>query len=369
VRAAFGVVAGEQVLAGLPGQHLRDLPGEVAGIPQPGGQALADERRGEVRGIAEQEDAAGLEAGRQPGAEGVAGGADDLQAGQVAAPGPRPQQPAEGVRGGQGGFVLAVAQLEFPAVAVAGDLHEGGGPGGVADLLRAIPGIEGGRGAYVDDQPSFGKPEVIHGDAGQLPYGAAGAVAAQHHGSGERHRLAGGEAGVHPNWGRGERAEGAVHPEHLGSAPEVDKRVPGDPGEHQLFQVRLVEHVRLREAVHPGLLVAAELGHDAVPGVEQAQPAAGPGPGQELLADADPVQGPGDLVVQVHGAGEGMGFGVAFQEGDGYPEAGEQQGCGAANRAGADDDDRFPGGVVLVVHGALPFSVGRSWSATARSGR
>ena len=61
-----------------------------------------------------------------------------------------------------------------------------------------------------------------------------------------------------------------------------------------------------------GLVLPVELGHHAVPGVEQAQPAAGPGPGQEPLADADPVQGPGDLVVQVHRAGQRVGLRVAL---------------------------------------------------------
>jgi hypothetical protein len=80
VRAALGVVGREQVLAGLAGEHVRDLPGEVVGVAQPGRQALADERRGEVGGVAEQERPPGLEAAREPGAEGVAGAADDLQA-------------------------------------------------------------------------------------------------------------------------------------------------------------------------------------------------------------------------------------------------------------------------------------------------
>ena len=103
--------------------------------------------------------------------------------------------------------------------------------------------------------------------------------------------------------------------------------MPLDPGEQQFFEVGLVEHVRLREAVLAGLVAAAELGHDAVAGVEQAQPAAGPGPGQESFADADPVQGPGDLVVQVYRAGQGVGLGVAFQQGDGDPGIGEQEGA------------------------------------------
>jgi hypothetical protein len=116
------------------------------------------------------------------------------------------------------------------------------------------------------------------------------------------------DAGVHPDWprgllgvcGEGAGARGAVRAVqrgHLGAAAERDQRMPLDPAGYQLFQVGLVEHVRLREAVLAGLVVAAELGHHAVAGVEQPQPAAGPGPGQEALGHADPVQGPGDLVV------------------------------------------------------------------------
>ena len=99
-----------------------------------------------------------------------------------------------------------------------------------------------------------------------------------------------------------------------------------------------------------------ELGHHAVAGVQQAQPAAGPGPGQESLAHPDPVQGPGDLVVQVDRAGQGVGLGVALQQGDGDPEIGEQEGNGTAGRSCAHGDDGFLGGGVLVVHGRVPFS-------------
>ena len=113
----------------------------------------------------------------------------------------------------------------------------------------------------------------------------------------------------------GDRAGGAVQPGYLGAAAEVDQRVRLDPGEHQLFQVGLVEHVRLRETVLAGLVAAAELGHHAVPGVEQAQSAAGPGPGQETLGHADPVQDPGHLVVQVHRAGQRDGAGGSVPAG------------------------------------------------------
>ncbi len=148
-----------------------------------------------------------------------------------------------------------------------------------------------------------------------------------------------GDAGVYPDRVRGERVQGTVQPGHFGAAPEADQRVLVDPGEQQLFQVGLVEHVGLGEAVLAGQLITAELGHHEVPGVQQAQSAAGPGPGQEALAHADPVQDPGDLVVQVDRPGQRVGLPVAFQQGDGNPGVGEQEGRGTPGRAGADDDD------------------------------
>ena len=151
---------------------------------------------------------------------------------------------------------------------------------------------------------------------------------------------------------------GTVQPDNLGPAAKVDQRVPGDPVKQERFQVGLVEHVRLREAVHPWVLVAAELGHDAVPGVEQAQAAGGPRPGQERLADTDPMQDPGDLVIQVHRPGQRMRLCVAFEQGDGDPETGQEQGRGAADRAGAGNDDGRVGiRVHLVSHGVFPMTV------------
>ena len=78
-----------------------------------------------------------------------------------------------------------------------------------------------------------------------------------------------GEARVHLDRGRGERAEGAVQPADL--QPRGGSRSAGagpTRASMQLFQVGLVEHVRLREPVDADLVLAAELGHDAVSGVE-----------------------------------------------------------------------------------------------------
>ena len=104
VRAAFAVVGVEQAFPGPAGEHVRKLPGQVVGVAQPARQALADERRGEVGGVTEQEDPPATEAGCHLGAEGVGRAAKDLQAVQVAAPGPGLQQLPEGGRGDQAGL-------------------------------------------------------------------------------------------------------------------------------------------------------------------------------------------------------------------------------------------------------------------------
>ena len=67
VRAAFAVVGVEQVFPGPAGEHVGELPGQVVGVAQPARQALADERRGEVGGVAEQEDPPGCGSGMPSG--------------------------------------------------------------------------------------------------------------------------------------------------------------------------------------------------------------------------------------------------------------------------------------------------------------
>ena len=256
------------------------------------------------------------------------------------------------------GFVLALAQLELPAVTISGDLHERRCPGGVADLFHAVPGVQGVIGPDVHHEPALGEPQVLHGHGHQFADRAGGSVAAQHEGPGERlRRLVTGEARAHLDLSR---AREVLQPADVGPAAEVDQRVLLHPGQHELFQVGLVEHVRLREPVDAGLMLAAELGHHLVPGVEQPQPAAGPGPAQEAVADADLAEDPGHLVVQVDRAGQGVGPGVTFQQCDGFPDVGEQEGRGAADRARTDHDDTalpgagHPGVAVLVLHGGLP---------------
>lgn len=128
--------------------------------------------------------------------------------------------------------------------------------------------------------------------------------------------------------------------------------MPPDPGEQERVQVGLVEHVGLREAVHPGPQVAAELGHHPVAGIEQTQPTARPRPSQEALADADLMQGPGHLVVQVPCSRQRVRPQVALQQGGGEPGVRQQQGGSGADRTRAHHDDRLDGPTgLLVLHG------------------
>ena len=84
----------------------------------------------------------------------------------------------------------------------------------------------------------------------------------------------------------------------------------------------------------------AELGHDLMPGVQQTQAAAGPGPDQELRADPGPGQRPDHLVVQVHRPRQRVRLGMPFEHDHADPGVGQEQRCGGADRAGAYDDDR-----------------------------
>jgi hypothetical protein len=155
-------------------------------------------------------------------------------------------------------------------------VHEGGGPGRVADLFDTVPGVQGAGCAGVDDQPVLGEPQVLHGHAEQVPDGAVGAVAAEQQATGEG--LGGAvrdEAGVYPDRPLRERVVDAVDRADLAAAALVDQRVPVDPVAQQRLQIGLVEHVGCGEAVVAGVELAAELGHDPVPRVEQAQSAAG----------------------------------------------------------------------------------------------
>jgi hypothetical protein len=99
-----------------------------------------------------------------------------------------------------------------------------------------------------------------------------------------------------------------------------------------------VEHVRLREAVDADLVLAAELGHDPVPASSRRSP----------LHDRDRARKssltPSRYRVRATSSSRwtarGSGWaGWRSSRVTGTPEVGEQEGRGAADRAGADDDD------------------------------
>ena len=120
-----------------------------------------------------------------------------------------------------------------------------------SQICSPVPDLQAVLDADVDHEPAFGEAQVLHGDAGQLADGAVGAVAAQHGRPGERLQVLA-DASMHPDRVRSARADGArahgaggaLHPADLGAAAEVDQRVLLDPGEHQRFQVGLVEQDR-----------------------------------------------------------------------------------------------------------------------------
>ena len=112
-----------------------------------------------------------------------------------------------------------------------------------------------------------------------------------------------------------------------------------------LLQIGLVEHRRLGVAGRAGRGVPTELGDPAVPAVEEPEARHGAADLGELRGDAGLLQDAQHLAVDVHGAGEGVGRGVAFQHEGGDAAAGEQEGGGEPDRPRADHNDpsRCPG--------------------------
>lgn len=73
VRLALTLVGLQNSLLSALLEDAGELPGEVVGVPQPGTQSLADERRGEVGGVAEEEDPSAAPAVGEARPEGVHG--------------------------------------------------------------------------------------------------------------------------------------------------------------------------------------------------------------------------------------------------------------------------------------------------------
>src|SRR5579864_8869882 len=253
VRAPFGFIGCEQVLIGPPRQYVGELPREIVSVAQSRAQSLADERRSQMRRVAEQKHPPKLEARGQPGAKCITRIADNLQSVQVAACGPWLQEPSQCFRTDQVSLVLTVvAQLELPTVAVTSDLHEGGGASRVADLLDTIPRLQRPPGTDVDHEPPFGEAEVFHGDARELSDRAVGAVTPQHERAGERaRRVVGDEPAADSHRRTTRRGARVFQFQHFESAMHANEWVLRDAIEEQRLELRLVEHVGLWKAVYP----------------------------------------------------------------------------------------------------------------------
>ena len=184
VRLAFGLVGVQvgvrEVVGQAAGQDGGQFPGEVGRVAQSGAHALSDERRGEVRGVAEQEDPPVAPAVGDLGAEGVLGHPHDVQLVERYRLGPRGDERVQTgdvavVVGGLGG-----AEAELPPVAGVADAHVGPGAAGVADLVHAFPLGQVAGGVHVDDQPALVELQVGHVRVDRGAGDAVGAVAAEH---------------------------------------------------------------------------------------------------------------------------------------------------------------------------------------------
>ena len=79
--------------------------------------------------------------------------------------------------------------------------------------------------------------------------------------------------------------------------------------------------------------------------VVAAQPAGRPADRRELRPDPGLVQDPEHLVVDVHGAGQGIDLRVPFDHGDPQPAPAEQHRQAEPGRAATDHDDVVPPGI------------------------
>ena len=213
----------------------------------------------------------------------------------------------------------------------------------VADLLDAVVDLERFGAVHVDDQPLLAEAEVLHRGADGRAGEAVGAVAAQH--------------GVRPHLGLGAGGEVPVADprpsrpvvdlldrDHLHVTAEGHLREFTQPLAQQALQLRLVEHVRLRMAVHLSGRIAGELGEHPPPGVDQLHAGVRPGDGLDAVGDAEVGEDAEHLVVEVHRPRQGIDLGPAVQHEALDAALGEQDGGSRPGRAGADDDCRDVGG-------------------------
>ena len=317
-------------------QHSGEFPRQVHRVPQPGAHALPDERRGEMGGVAEQKDVAPAPPLGDLGAKGVFGDADQRQIRGWNIANPRSDERAQCVEIGEIVCGFDGQHLEFPAVTGVADAHVRRGASRIADLMHALPLTEIGCSCDVDHQPALVELQVAHADADARPRNTVRAVAPEDIG-----RLDNMLCPI------GAIDEGHQDPSlsivgdvgDLDVAPQFCARVALEVCAQQRFEVRLVEHVRLREAMHAACRVAVKLGQDPRGVVEQSQPERGPGDGRELLGDAETRDDTVDLVVEMHGPGLRIHGGPPIEHEAVDAVLRQQRRRSDASRTGADDDD------------------------------
>ena len=146
----------------VPVEDAGEFPGQVHRVTQPRAHALADERRGEVGGVAEQEDVVAPPAVGDLRPEGVLGDAEQVE---LVVGRPRGPRRDERFESGEASIVvggLAGQQPELPAIAGIADTHVGARADRVAQLVHAVPLVEVGVGGDVDDQPALLELQVAH---------------------------------------------------------------------------------------------------------------------------------------------------------------------------------------------------------------
>ena len=294
MRLSFGFVGVEQRLRCRTVENVGQLPGEVERVTQSRAESLSDKRWCLMSGVAGEEDSTVAPGVSHPCAKGVDGLAHDLRIREFRRGHPRRQQLLQRLLGSQCIEVLAVVHTKLPAVSVSRDRHERRSAVGVADLVDTAPYVERCLGEDVDHQPPFVEVEVAHGDTELVAHKAVGPVAPDHRGRiDEIYAAIAVLIAHHRPCATGDIGD-------LATTPQVDQVDGVCFVEENTFEVGLVEHASQRVAVGAVLGAAGELGHHSPSSVDQPHARHRPGVRRELLVDADGLQYPEHLVVEVH---------------------------------------------------------------------
>ena len=135
---------------------------------------------------------------------------------------------------------------------------------------------------------------------------------------------------------------GPGRPSEITSAlpQQLGVRVAREIGTQQRFQLWLIKHVGLREAVVAVGGVAGEFRKYPQPLIQQPQTQRGPRNRGELVGNAETGDDAVDFVVQVHGAWLGVHAGQRSSTRQSTPYCASSVAAVIAGRSGADDDDR-----------------------------